>query len=70
MGYLQAADLLYNSVFKLKFKLLVEDFMINQYFDGKKIECNDENAAIMGSKAYYDTPKNIIEAWNIRYEIS
>ena len=65
MGYLQAADLLFNSVFKLKFKLLVEDFIIGQYFEGKKLGCNDENAAKMACKAYHDTPKNIIKAWNI-----
>ena len=64
-AYLQPADVLYNGVFKLKFKLLVEDFIINLYFDGKKIGCNDENAAKMASEAYYDTPKNIIKEWNI-----
>ena len=60
-GYLQAADVLYNAVYKLKFNLRVEDFLLDQHFEGQTLGCNDENAARMASDVYKDVPKSIIK---------
>ena len=58
---MQAADVLFNGVFKLKYELLMEDYLIDQHFAGKEIKCNDEQAAKMAVEAFYDTPKSIIK---------
>ena len=64
-GYLQACDVLYNAVFKLKFKLMMEDYLLDCHLDNVNLGCKDEEGARMAADAYYDVPKGIIKAWNI-----
>ena len=60
-GYLQAADALFNAVFKLKFKLLMEDYLLDLHFENQKVKCNDEQGSRMATQAFNEIPKSIIK---------
>ena len=61
-GYLQPLDLLYNAVFKLQFKLQIEDFLVNCHFNNEKLRVTDEKGAYVATDIYYKMSKNITQA--------
>ena len=61
-GYLQALDLLYNAVFKLKFNLQVEDYLLDCHFNNEKLRVTDEKGAYLATDIYNNMPKDIIQA--------
>ena len=60
-GYLQPLDLLYNAACKLKFNLEIEDYLVGLHMDNKKLGVEDEKAAEIATKVYYEMSKNIIQ---------
>ena len=63
-------DLLYNGVFKLKFQLKIEDYLLDLHFDNKKLRVSDEKAAEFATDVYYNISQGIIKegAIDVRYE--
>ena len=60
-GYLQPLDLLYNAVYKLKFKLKIEDYLIDCHLNGEKLRVTDEKGAYFATDIYNDMSKDIIQ---------
>ena len=73
-AYLQPCDTIYNAVFKLKHKLAIENYMLDLYFDGEKMACNDENAAYLAANVYDEIPESVVKdlvfEFNIIFRIS
>ena len=55
--------MLYNGVIKQKYRILLEDYILDRHFKGEKLTCNDEQGSIMAVAAYQDIPKSIIKDW-------
>ena len=62
LGYLQPLDLLYNAVYKLQFKLRIEDYLLDCHFNNEKLGVTDEKGAYVATDIYYNMSKNIIQA--------
>ena len=60
---MQPLDLLYNAVYKQKFKLKVEDYLLDLHFENKKLRVSDEKAAEFASAVFYEIPHGIIQEW-------
>ena len=61
-GYLQPLDLLYNAVFKLQFKLQIEDFLLDCHFNNEKLRVTDEKGAYVATEIYNNMSQGIIQA--------
>ena len=54
-------DLLYNAVYKQKFNLKVEDYLLDLHFENKKLRMTDEKAAEFASSVYNEIPHGIVQ---------
>ena len=61
-GYLQPLDLLYNAVYKLQFKLQIEDFLLDCHFNNEKLRVTDEKGAYVATEIYNNMSQGIIQA--------
>ena len=59
----QACDMLFNGVLKLKYKLLMEDYILERHFNNEKLTVNEEQGSRMATQAYNDISKSIVEDW-------
>ena len=55
--------MLYNAVLKQKYRLLLEDYILDRDFNNEKLTCNDEQGSILAVAAYQDIPKSIVKDW-------
>ena len=58
---MQPLDLLYNAVYKQKFQLKVEDYLLDLHFEKKKLRISDEKAAEFASSVCGEIPIGIIQ---------